>query len=121
MSLEGFKNFVKDKPNLINYVDRKEKTWQDFYNMYELYGENSSVWDKYLKDISSASLGATGTVTINDLFNMFKNIDVTSMRESITSLQKGINYINNIVKEKESSIPKRSAYEARPMYKYFDD
>ena len=36
MSLENFKKFVKDKPNLQSFVAKGEMSWQDFYNMYEL-------------------------------------------------------------------------------------
>lgn len=117
MSVESFKNFVKTRPNLVKYVNSKEKTWQDFYEMYELYGESSEVWNSYLNNTSSK-----GVVTLKDLFGMIKNIDATEMQNSITSIQKGIGYIENLVKTKESTnIPKRSSYEARPMYKYFDD
>lgn len=117
MSVESFKKFVKERPNLVRYVNSKEKTWQDFYEMYELYGESSDVWNSYL-NISSNN----GTVTIKDLFGMFKNIDVSQVQESITSIQKGIGYIENLVKSKEvENIPKKSSYEARPMYRYFDD
>lgn len=117
MSVENFKKFVKERPNLVRYVNSKEKTWQDFYEMYELYGESSDVWNSYLNTSSN-----NGTVTIKDLFGMFKNIDVSQVQESITSIQKGIGYIENLVKSKEvENIPKRSSYEARPMYRYFDD
>lgn len=117
MSVESFKKFVKERPNLVRYVNSKEKTWQDFYEMYELYGESSDVWNSYLNTLNN-----NGTVTIKDLFGMFKNIDVSQVQESITSIQKGIGYIENLVKSKEAeNIPKRSSYEARPMYRYFDD
>ena len=51
-----------------------------------------------------------------------KNIDMTEVQNSINSLQKGISYIEDLInsKEKENSI-KRPSYEARPLYKYFDD
>lgn len=117
MSLDKFKEFVKTKPSLESYVSRGEKTWQDFYNMYTLYGENSSVWDKYIVKEQT-----TGTVTLKDMFNMFKNIDMTEVQKQVNSLQKGIGYIENLVKAKEESIPvRKSTYEARPLYKYFDD
>lgn len=117
MSVENFKNFVRTRPNLVKYVNSKEKTWQDFYEMYELYGENSEVWNNYINTSNSK-----GVVTLKDLFGMIKNIDVSEMQNSITSIQKGIGYIENLVKTRESSnVPKRSSYEARPMYKYFDD
>lgn len=116
MALDDFKNFVKQRPNLARYVNNGEKTWQDFYNMYSLYGENSEVW----KDFDMGS--SNSPVTIKDLFNMFKQVDISQVQESITSIQKGIGYIENMVKSKEAnSTPKRSNYEARPMYRYFDD
>lgn len=116
MSLEKFKNFVKDKQILESYVSRGEKTWQDFYDMYVLYGENSNVWDKYIRK------EVTSTVTLKDMFNMFKNMDMTEVQKQINSLQKGIGYIEELVKSKEKDIPiRKSSYEARPLYKYFDD
>lgn len=122
MSVESFKNFVKDKPSLINYVESGKKSWQDFYNLYSLYGEKEDVWKKYLEEGASEVAGATlGTVTFKDLFEQFKNVDVSSIRDSLNSLQKGINYISDLAKEKESSIPKAVSNHTRPMYRYFDD
>lgn len=115
MSLENFKKFVRNKPILTEYVKRGEVSWQNFYDMYELYGENSDVWSKYLNS-------NTSIVTIKDIFDNLKNIDMTEVQNSIISLQKGLNYIENLVKSKEKEIPiRKSSYEARPLYRYFDD
>ena len=120
MSLENFKNFVRNKPNLQNFVAKGEMSWQDFYNMYELYGEQNSVWDKYL-NINNGIQSSTA-VTLKDMIGMFKNIDMTEVQNSITSLQKGIGYIEDLVKTKEKDIPvRKSSYESRPLYRYFDD
>ncbi len=114
VSVENFKKFVRNKPTLADYVAKGEITWQKFYDMYELYGENSSVWDKYMIVPSS--------VTIKDLFERFQNIDVTELQNSITSLQKGIGYIEDLVHSKEKENPiRKSSYESRPLYRYFDD
>ena len=118
MSLESFKSFVKERPSLINYVDSGKKSWQDFYNLYTLYGDKKEVWDKYLNNTSDDTLA---TVTLKDLFDSIKNVDVSSVRDSLTSLQKGINYISDIVKEKEKNLPKTSSFTQRPLYKFFDD
>ena len=114
MSLDKFKIFVRNKPILVDYVKDGNMSWQDFYNIYELYGENSSVWNKYLNSSSNI-------VTLKYLFENIKNIDMTEV-QNINSLQKGISYIEDLInsKEKENSI-KRPSYEARPLYKYFDD
>ena len=115
MSLESFKAFVKQRPSLLTFVNNKEKTWQDFYEMYELYGEKSDIWNNYIKSTTNKP------VTMKDLFGLFKNIDMSEMQESINSLQKGIGYIENLVKTKERDIPKSSSYDGRSMYKYYDD
>ena len=47
MSKKDFKMFVRSNPNLIRYVNNGSKTWQDFYEMYDIYGENSDIWNKY--------------------------------------------------------------------------
>lgn len=117
MSLEGFKSFVKEKPELIEYVRKKETTWQDFYNLYELYGKDNEVWNKYLgKTTSQQSL-----FSFKDVLGMFKNIDMNEVQKGIGSLQKGINYLQNIAEKKEVPNIRKTSYEPRPMHKYFDD
>jgi len=116
MSVDSFKKFVKDRPSLVNYVKAGDKTWQDFYEMYELYGENSEVWKDYVKVVGSSP------VTIKDFMNMFKNMDMKEVQNSISSIQKGIGYLENMLRNKDN-VPNgnRSNYEGRPMYRFFDD
>lgn len=115
MSLENFKKFVRNKPILADYVKNGSTSWQNFYDLYELYGENSSVWSKYLNTSSN-------TITLKDMFDSIKNIDMTEVQNSITSLQKGIGYIEELLRSKEKEIPvRKSTYEPRPLYRYFDD
>ena len=114
MSLESFKSFVRVRPSLADYVARGEMTWQKFYDIYELYGDSSSVWNKYLGD--------TSVVTLKDMFSKLQNIDISEVQNSISSIQKGIGYIENLIKSKENEVPvRKTSYEARPLYKYFDD
>ena len=39
---EKFKNFVKLNPKLIDAVKNGNKTWQELYEIYTLYGELKS-------------------------------------------------------------------------------
>lgn len=115
MSLENFKRFVRNKPILVEHVNRGEISWQSLYDMYELYGENSDVWSKYLNINNKV-------ITLKDVFDNIKNIDVTEVQNTITSLQKGITYLEDILKTKEKELPiRKSSYEERPLYKYFND
>ena len=47
MSKETFKKFIRNKPELINYINDGTMTWQKFYELYDLYGENNEVWKQY--------------------------------------------------------------------------
>ena len=44
---DEFKEFIKSKPELVDLVKNKKYTWQDFYEVYDLYGKDESVWEKY--------------------------------------------------------------------------
>ena len=44
--IDNFKDFVKRNPNLVTYVKKGQNTWQNFYELYDLYGEDNSIWNK---------------------------------------------------------------------------
>ena len=39
MGKEEFKGFVKENPSLLKYVQNGSKSWQDFYEIYDIYGD----------------------------------------------------------------------------------
>ena len=41
---EKFKIFVKKNPILIKYVQNGSMTWQKFYEIYDMYGEDNNAW-----------------------------------------------------------------------------
>ena len=47
MSKESFKEFVKKRPELASYVEDNTMTWQKFYELYDLYGEDDSIWNDF--------------------------------------------------------------------------
>ena len=46
---EKFKDFVKNNPVLLKYVKDGKMTWQKFYEIYDIYGEDKDAWKDYLK------------------------------------------------------------------------
>ena len=77
MKQEEFKNFVRTKPELIKYVQNGKMTWQKFYELYDLYGEDDEIWKKYIKDDISDQ------ISIKGLLNTLKNINIDSLEENI--------------------------------------
>ena len=113
-----FKNFVRRHPNLVNYVNNGKMTWQKFYELYDIYGEDNTIWNQYDSNIISENKTTTvGDTSIKDLFNMVKKIDLESVRKGAEGLQKAITLFQDFSKP---SAPAPS-YQARPLYQHFED
>lgn len=111
-----FKEFVKKNPKLISYVKKGEMTWQKFYEMYDLYGEENEIWNEY---IIASNLAATSqTSSLTDIFSWLKNIDLNKMQESINSVQRVVGVLQDFGTKEE--VPK-TEYKPRPLYKHFED
>lgn len=121
MSKEQFKEFARIHPELASHVMNGKTSWQRLYELFEIYGENNSVWNEYTssRSISSPS-SAYSQSTFRDFFNTFKNLDLDSVQKGVTNIQKTIGLLQDIGlgSTKTSST---STYEPRPMYKYFED
>ncbi len=117
MSLDNFKNFVKENPKLANFVRNGDMTWQKFYELYDLYGPFHDIWNKYL------GITTNGVFSFKDMFNVFKSLDMNEVQKGISSLQKGIGYVQDFIsnREKKESDTKKSSYKPRPIFKNFDD
>lgn len=118
MSKEGFKLFVKKNPNFINHVKNKEVSWQELYELYDLYGEDESAFNKYLKEDSTPKVGGKG---FNDFINMTKNIDIDKMQNGVTSLQKALSLFSELFVNSGSNTNSNNGYRPRAVYKRFED
>ncbi len=114
--IEQFKEFVQENPVLIEYVKDNKMTWQKFYEMYDLYGADNSIWNEYKSDLRSAAPTALGFA---EFFEWLKTIDMNSIQSGLSSIERVIGVIKDFNKPTEST-PKES-YKPRPLYKSFED
>lgn len=119
MSKESFKLFVKKHPEFIKYINNGEMTWQKFYETYDIYGENSEVWDKFGEKESLKQASLLGDTSLKDIFNAVKQIDLDTVKKGVDGLQKAVGLIQDIAGNKTVANPNN--YQRRPMYKYFED
>lgn len=110
MGKEKFKEFVKKNPSLIKYVQNGSMSWQKFYEMYDMYGEDEKIWNEYLNS-SVSSMG---------IFDMFKNLDVESIQNGINSVQRVLGLIQEMGSKNKDEVSE-SEYKPRPLYKHFED
>ena len=120
--IDNFKLFVKNNPNLITYVKNNTMSWQKFYELYDLYGEDNNIWNEYLNKDTTVNTTKTESKKSNkfsDILDMAKNLDTNKLQDGISSVQKAIGLIGDIlVKDKK---PDASTYNPRPIYRRFDD
>lgn len=112
MSKESFKDFARLHPELAKSVLSNKTSWQKLYELYDIYGENSSVWNTYFDN-------TTMEKKFGDIVTTIKSVDLKSVQNGITNIQKVVGLLQDLGLNK-STIPKES-YESRPMYKYFED
>lgn len=122
--IDNFKSFVRKNPNLITYVREKNTSWQELYELYDLYGEDPTIWNKYLnkeeKQIEEQTTSTSNTNPLNNILTMAKNIDADKLQDGLSSIQKAVDLFGGLlVKDKGTST--KSDYLPRPVYKRFDD
>ena len=104
----NFKEFVSHHPELITFVKNKENTWQDFYEIYDIYGESEDAWNKYFNKDDS----------IGELTNLFKSINMDNVQKHINNAQKAVSLIQEITNKSTPSIVNKTP---RPITKFFGD
>jgi len=113
---EEFKEFVKKNPKLVNYVKDGSSNWQKFYEIYDLYGDDKEAWKDYLP--VAAATTAT-TFGIADFMNWFKNIDLDTFQNGVSSLQRVLGVVQDLSSKDEKKPIEE--YKPRPIYKHFED
>lgn len=121
--VDNFKSFVKKNPNLINYVRDGKMSWQKFYELYDLYGEENNIWQEYLNKEEKREIKQGKTIAnSNTFFNLLeyvKNLDTNKIQDGITSMQKAISLFGEIMIKDKGETAKN--YTPRPVYRRFDD
>ena len=122
-NIDNFKEFVRNNNYLIGYIKRGKKSWQDLYEIYDLYGEDEGAWNDFLGEEEKSNNNSTTSNNrsnyIEDMIRMAKNIDVDKVQEGITSLQKTLGLFGDLFSNKGTSSNKE--YNPRPLYRRFED
>ena len=95
MSKEEFKKFIKKRPELAQAVFNNKTTFQKLYEAYDMYGEDSNVFDEVL--IDNTNIRETSTSSFKEITNLLRNIDLDTVQRSVNGLQKAISLISEIV------------------------
>ena len=111
--IDNFKAFVKKNPSFANYIKDGSMTWQKFYELYDMYGEDNEIWNDYQNNTKKSA------TTLNDVITLAKNIDVDKLQTGVESLSKAVGLFSDLFANK--STPKADTYKPRAIYKRFED
>lgn len=111
-----FKEFVKNNPTLYKYVKNNEMTWQQFYEIFDLYGNDTKIWEPYLKKEEKTAIASS---TITEFINWFKSINLDEIQDGLSSVGRVISVLQDFGTSKETKT--ETTYKPRPIYKHFED
>lgn len=123
---DEFKQFVSNHPSLVSVVKNKTHSWQDLFEVYDLYGNDESLWDRYInnKDINqtASKAGSDKASSLSELTKLFKNINIDNVQKYIDTAQKAIGVIQDLTGSGAAAdLVSKGPSVARPINKIFED
>jgi hypothetical protein len=125
-SVDGFREFVKEHPHLVNEVRSKQATWQELFEEWYLLGEDHPRWQadgsvgEPKENTGSQSppveKGDQSTELIGSLMNAVKNMDMGQIQQYITNANQAIGAIQGVLsafqgnKSGDTSPPPKEIY-----------
>ena len=122
MKKEEFKQFVASHPALVEVVKNKTHSWHDLFEVYDLYGKDEAMWDRYLKNSTETSEAASSKMnSLGELTKLFKNVNIDNVQKYIDTAQKAIGVIQELTGSKAAETVAKGPSMARPINKIFED
>ena len=120
--LDEFKIFVKKHPELAKHVNEGNMSWQKFYEMYDMYGEEHDDWKKFITatTLTNTAALAAGAFGIAEIIKWLKTINLTQIQTGVNSMQRIIGLVQEMNVKKEDNKTEEE-YRPRPLYKHFED
>ena len=121
---EEFKEFVKLNPEFAYSVKNGKTSWQELYQIYDLYGSQSELFNQYRKTKLSDNIA--NNLGVKDIIKGLKNINIDVLQENLNGLGKAVSFIEELTntfkkdeKKTESETKKKGKVE--PINRFFDD
>nr|WGD69111.1 YlbD family protein [Bacillus subtilis] len=110
-SINDFKQFVKKHPKLIKEVRKEQRSWQDVYENWVLFGESDPIWDPY-REPEAVAEAVPEIPQKNDFVSKMvtavKKMDVNQMNEQINKMSQSISSLQSLLNTFSGSGQKHS-------------
>jgi len=120
---QEFKEFAAKNKHLGRLVQEGKTTWQKLFETYDIYGSDDEIWNTTYKEEKEEPKETKTTDSIKSILGNLKNIDMDKLEENISSLQKALGFLEEIVvsrteKKEEKTTRKKKNTE---IERFFDD
>lgn len=100
--MDEFRQFVKEYPLLKEAVKAKERSWQDIYEEWVLYGEASDSWVKYKEtETTTPSSNQFSFDGIKNMLGNIKKVDPEKINNTLNSVQKVLQIAQSVTGVKQ--------------------
>ncbi|MEE0965935.1 MAG: spore coat protein YlbD [Bacilli bacterium] len=89
--IDEFKAFMRTIPSIREEVSKGRYTWQQLYEIYDVYGENDKFWLPYQKS----------AFDVSSLLEIVKNVDLNALSKSFDGIQKILELVNGLVAKED--------------------
>ncbi|NRD78756.1 hypothetical protein HPT25_15445 [Bacillus sp. BRMEA1] len=101
-SIQKFKEFVKNNPNLIQEVRKGKSTWQELYEDWYLLGEEDQRWERLGEETeteSSPKQTESKGDFMSNMMGMFKKMDQNQIQSHLNNLSQAIGAIQGLLSQ----------------------
>lgn len=121
---EEFKEFVKLNPEFAYSVKNGKTSWQELYQIYDLYGSQSELFNQYRKTKLSDNIA--NNLGVKDIVNGLKNINIDVLQENLNGLGKAVSFIEELTNtfkkdENKTEGETKKKGKVEPINRFFDD
>ncbi len=119
---DEFKKFASTHPELINFINDGSMTWQKFYEIYDIYGDDNRSWSKFINNTSNTE-NINIPKKLSGVGKILGNIDMNSIQEHINTAQKALGVIQELTLKNSSDVSNvaKGPTSTRPINKFFED
>lgn len=121
---DEFKIFASKHPELVRHIKNGNTTWQNLYEIYDIYGEQESAWKDYFTREEPSNTQKTNDYNFKSITEKLKNIDFNSIQEHIGTAQKALGIVQELTSKGTGVAAAKAATEViepRPINKIFED
>lgn len=115
MKKEEFKEFIKMHPEFIKSVNSGKTTWQHLYEMYDLYGSDSNVFDELINNTSNNSNN------FKNVIETLKELDMDTIKDNLSSIQKAVSFLEDFTAPEAVKDISKEVINPKPLDHFFGD